>query len=319
MPTAGSPAPATGSCSSLRRTVALLAALATLLAGCGLGAGKSASGVSLTVTDGFGKKVLVLEDAAKTRGEDTVMRLLQRNAKVATRFGGGFVQSVNGVAGQTGARPLDWFYFVNGSEGSKGSASVRVRAGDRVWWDRHDWGAAMDVPAVVGSFPEPFLHGLGGKRLPVRIECSPPDAPGCKQVSDLLGKAGVVAARGGLAASFTKETLRILVGQWPAIREDPAAKQIERGPGTSGVFARMSPDGRSLALLDGAGHVARTLGAGAGLVAATSFEHGRPVWVVTGTDVRGLTDAAESLQSGVLRNRYALVTDRGKPLSAPER
>ena len=45
----------------------------------------------------------------------------------------------------------------------------------------------------------------------------------------------------------------MLVGLWPAIHEDPAAKQIERGPQTSGVFARMAPDGRSLALLDGAG------------------------------------------------------------------
>jgi len=48
-------------------------------------------------------------------------------------------------------------------------------------------------------------------------------------------------------------------------------------------------------------------------------DHGKPVWVVTGTDVRGLTDAAEALQSGVLRNRFALVTDQGRPLSAPER
>ena len=303
----------------MARRLLALAALATTVAGCGLGAGTSSSGVSLTVTDGFGKKVVVLKDAAKTHGEDTVMRLLQRNAKVATRFGGGFVQSVDGLSGKAGSSPIDWFYFVNGTEGSKGAASVRVRNGDRVWWDRHDWGAAMDVPAVVGSYPEPFLHGLGGKRLPVRIECSPADVPGCKQVSDLLGRAGVVAARGGLAASFTKETLRVLVGLWAAIREDPAAKQIERGPQTSGVFARMSPDGRSLALLNGNGGVARTLGAGTGLIAATSFEHGRPVWVVTGTDVRGLTDAASSLESGVLRNRFALVTDRGRPLSAPER
>ena len=54
-------------------------------------------------------------------------------------------------------------------------------------------------------------------------------------------------------------------------------------------------------------------------MAATSLDHGRPVWVVTGTDVRGLADAAEALQSGVLRNRFALVTDQGRPLSAPER
>jgi hypothetical protein len=40
---------------------------------------------------------------------------------------------------------------------------------------------------------------------------------------------------------------------------------------------------------------------------------------VTGTDVRGLTDAAQALQAGILKNRFALVTDHGAPLSAPER
>jgi Domain of unknown function (DUF4430) len=303
----------------LAKRLALLAALATTVAGCGLGAGTSSSGVSLTVTDGFGKRVVVLREDMKTHGQDTVMRLLQRNAKVGTRFSGAFVQSVNGLSGQTGSKPADWFFFVNGIEGSKGSASVRVHDGDQVWWDRHDWAAAMDVPAVVGSYPEPFLHGVDGRRLPVRVECSPPNAPGCKEASDLLGRAGVIAARGGLAASFTKHTLRILVGLWPAIRDDDAARQIEQGPQVSGVFARMAPNGRSLALLDGSGRVVRTLGAGTGLVAATSFQHGQPVWVVTGTDVRGLKDAAESLQSGILRNRFALVTDQGKPLSAPVR
>ena len=296
-----------------------LAALVTTVAGCGLGAGSSSSGVGLTVTDGFGKKVLVLKDGASTKGQDTIMRFLARNAKITTRYGGGFVQSIDGLSGKTGASQVDWFYFVNGAEGSKGAGAVRVHAGDSIWWDRHDWSAAMDVPAVVGSFPEPFLHGFDGKRLPTRIECSPANAPGCGDVSDELGKAGVVAARGGLAASFTKQTLRVLVGLWPAIREDLAAKQLERGPQASGVFVRMAPDGRSLALLDEKGHVARTLGPGTGLIAATSFQHGRPVWIVTGTDVRGLKDAAASLQAGVLRNRFALVTDQGKPLSAPAR
>jgi hypothetical protein len=302
----------------LTRRVLITAALATTVAGCGLGAGRTPPGVRLTVTDGFGRQVLVLKDAAKVSGSDTVMRLLQRNAKVTTRFSGGFVQSVAGRGGATGSSPVDWFYFVNGSEGSKGSASVRVHPGDHIWWDRHDWGAAMDVPAVVGSYPEPFLHGLDGRRFPVRIECSPPTVGGCQTASDLLGKAGVIAARGGLQASFTKETLRIVVGLWPAIRAEPAARQLEQGPQTSGVFVRMAPDGRSLQLLDGQGHATRTLGPGTGLVAATSVEHARPVWIVTGTDARGLADAAEALQAGVLRNRFALVTDRGRPIGAPD-
>ena len=115
------------------------------------------------------------------------MRLLQRNAKVATRFGGGFVQSIDGLAGgRSAGRQLDWFYYVNGVEASRGAAATRLRGGDRVWWDRHDWSAAMRVPAVVGSFPEPFVHGIDGKRLPVRVECAAPGSAPCRQVSQRL-------------------------------------------------------------------------------------------------------------------------------------
>jgi hypothetical protein len=151
--------------------LALLGALAALTAGCGAGAGEKPAGTRLTVTQEFGARAAKRLDAPKVSGSETVMRLLQRNAKVTTRFGGGFVQSIDGVAGgRSGGRPVDWFYYVNGVEASEGAAAKRLNPGDRVWWDRHDWGAAQRVPAVVGSFPEPFLHGIGGRRLPVRIE-----------------------------------------------------------------------------------------------------------------------------------------------------
>jgi hypothetical protein len=107
------------------------------------------------------------------------MRVLTRNFDVKTRYGGGFVQQIGGIAGgREGGRRVDWFYYVNGIEASTGANERRVTAGDRIWWDRHDWGAAMRIPAVVGSFPEPFLSGQNGKRLPVRLDCArAPSAP----------------------------------------------------------------------------------------------------------------------------------------------
>ena len=53
----------------------------------------------------------------------------------------------------------------------RGRRPSTVHGGDRVWLDQHVAGAATRIPAVVGSFPEPFLHGSDGKRLPVRVEC----------------------------------------------------------------------------------------------------------------------------------------------------
>jgi hypothetical protein len=92
----------------------------------------------------------------------TAMQALDREAKIETRYGGRFVQSIDGLGGSlTGER--DWFWFLNGYEGDRSAAEYRLRPGDVEWWDYRSWRSAMSVPVVVGAFPEPFLHGYDGK------------------------------------------------------------------------------------------------------------------------------------------------------------
>jgi Domain of unknown function (DUF4430) len=289
----------------------LTLAAALLAAGCGLGAGEGASDVRLTVTNQFGSQTLGEKTFSDVAGSETVIRLLERNFKVTTRYGGGFVQSVDGKAGgEAGDRPFDWFYYVNGIEAGKGSAATRVRAGDRIWWDRHDWGYAMRAPAVVGSFPEPFLHGIDGKRLPVRLECEEIGSPACTAAGKRLADAGIAAGNAVLGGTSAGRVLRVLVGRWPAMRRTPELQEIEDGPQTSGVFARMNQAGTRLSVLDPTGGTVDTLGAGAGLVAATrgKTEAGTEAatWVATGTDERGVLAAAQALEEGVLGNHFAL-------------
>jgi hypothetical protein len=300
----------------LAAVIALLVALA--LSGCGLGAGAKPAGTKLTITRDFGARSLRELDAPQVKGSETVMRLLQRNAKVTTRFGGGFVQSIDGLAGgHSGGRPVDWFYYVNGVEAPRGAASTRLRSGDRIWWDRHDWSATMRVPAVVGSFPEPFVHGIDGKRLPVRVECAAPGSAPCKQVSERLASYDVPAATGGLLTARVEETLRVLVGPWRALREDRAIQGLEKGPAASGVYARIARDGRSIATLDADGHTNRTLGAGTGLVAATQTGDERPIWVVTGTDDAGVASAVRAFEEGTLDHRFAVAVSNDLPVPLP--
>jgi hypothetical protein len=302
------------------------AALAAALGGCGLGAGPKATNTELLVSKDFGAEPLVQTDQPKSGGSDTVMRLLQRNApKVTTRYGGGFVQSIDGVSGgRRGGQPVDWFFYVNGIQADKGATSVKVHEGDRVWWDYHDWSATDDIPAVVGSFPEPFLHGVDGRRLPSRVECSEPRADACSTVAEKLTELGLPASRGGVGNSFVQDTLRIVVGPWRQIRGDSTVKLLERGPATSGVFARPATDGKSIALLNERGDVSRTLGAGTGLVAATRAKDGKeqvsdPVWIVTGTDDAGVAAAASALDEGALAGRFAIALSGGRPIGLPER
>ena len=299
--------------------LALLGALAALLAGCGAGSGKAPDGTRLTVTQDFGSRAQRQFEAPKVSGSETVMRLLQRNAKVTTRFGGGFVQSIDGSAGgRRAGRPLDWFFYVNGIESSQGAAAVRLHPGDRIWWDRHDWGAAMRVPAVVGSFPEPFLHGSGGRRLPVRIECADPAAAACDAVFKAMNALDIPAAKGGLGTAQVEDSLRVVVGPWVAARGDHALRQIEAGPARSGVYARPSADGRRIVALDARGRPVRTLGAGTGLVAATRAGDEPPVWAVTGTDDAGVAAAARSLTARALGRRFAVAVSGGRPVALPE-
>ena len=299
--------------------LALLVAAAVAVAGCGVGAGSAPPGTRLTVTEDFGARSLRRIDAPKVAGDETVMRLLQRNLRVTTRYGGGFVQSIDGLGGGVrGGRPVDWFYYVNGIEAPRGAASTRLHPGDRVWWDRHDWGAAQRVPAVVGSFPEPFLHGIDGKRLPTRVECADPAARVCDQVANRFTALGVPAARGGLRAAAVEQTLRVVVGPWRALRGDPVLDTLERGPQASGVYARISRDGRRIAVLDPRGRTVRTLGAGSGLIAATAAADERPVWVVTGTDDAGVAAAVRGFEEGTLDGRFALAVSHDLPVSLPE-
>jgi hypothetical protein len=295
--------------------VALLVAVAA--AGCGVGAGETPDEVRLTVTDRFGVRTLLERPAPEVRGEDTVMRLLQRNARVETKFGGGFVQSIDGLGGgRDGGRPVDWFYFVNGVLAGKGAAATEVRAGDRIWWDRHDWSVTNRTPAVVGSFPEPFAHGVAGDRLPTRIECaqSVPDA--CDAVQEKFTKLGIVA---GKALKGTSEAggdvLRIAVGPWRDVRGDSALRQIERGPRASGVYGRF--EGDEFVALDARGREARRLGRGTGVIVATRYEDGPPVWAVTGTDAAGVRAAAQALDESVLGEKFALAISEGLPVPLP--
>ncbi|MFI4984864.1 MAG: DUF4430 domain-containing protein [Solirubrobacterales bacterium] len=280
---------------------------ATLAASCGLGAGAAPSAVQLTVTRDFGSRVLSPRRAPRVQGQETVMSLLLRNDAVTTRYGGGFVQSIDGLAGgQEAGRPVDWFYYINGVEASKGAAATNVHPGDHIWWDRHDWSQTDDVPAVVGSFPEPFLNGIGGKRLPVRVECTAVQSDPCRTVTARLRARGVPAAIAAIGSGGGPSTLRVLVGIWTALDRDVAAREIGRGPRVSGVYASFSADGKTLTLLDQDGLAARTFTAGAGLLAATRQGEEAPVWVVTGTDAAGLELAARALHESVLQRRFAL-------------
>ncbi len=326
----------------------LLAALAA--AGCGLGPGAGVGTVRLTVTRDYGREP-VLRRSLDANESDTVMRLLEGSADVQTRYGGGYVHSIDGLAeAQRGGDPYDWFFYVDGSESAVGAADVQAKGGERIWWDYRDWAATNHVPAVVGSWPAPFADGVEGGREPVALECAgalrgslvlygrtkEPQVPWGGACA--AARAALEGAGARLASGSPKGAIRVLVGPWDRLREDPAARLVEQGPAESGVYADFraaagppsprradssSPgQGRAggsyeLVALDEGGGEARRLGPGAGLVAATSHYGGPPVWLVTGGTAAAVRSAARLLEAADLRDRYAVASEGGKATPLP--
>ena len=68
--------------------------------------------------------------------------------------------------------------------------------------------------AVVGAFPEPFLNGIEGKRLPVRVECATVSGNACSTVTAALRELAVPAAIAAIGSGGAPETLRVMVGPW---------------------------------------------------------------------------------------------------------
>jgi Domain of unknown function (DUF4430) len=301
-----------------RRVRLALAALVVMgvVGGCGLGPGQGTGAVTLNVTQNFGDRSIGAVNAAHVPGSETVMRMLERSFRVSNRYGGGFVESINGHSGTSAQR--DWFYYVNGAQAKQGAATTAVHRGDAIWFDLHDWRATNSIPAVVGSFPEPFKHGIGGKRLPTTVECAQDLQAACKRVASTLAAAGVPAASQLLGTGSGPDTLGVVVGTWRELAPEVAASLIEHGPSASGVYARFTEShGQRLQLLDPAGQVAATLGPGAGLVAATGDSSSAPTWLITGTDARGVAAAAAAVSEHSLHNRFALAVSGGRQIPLP--
>ena len=313
------------------RPVAAAAAAAMVLictvaaVGCGVGPGEAEEGqASLTVTRDYGTETLTTATLDDPTPSDTVVRFLDANAEIDTEYGGNFVSTINGLEGSTvSGGPEDWFFFVNGIYSEVGAGEAEVRVGDRIWWDYRRWSEAYRVPAVVGSWPEPFLHGYDGEVRPVVVECLAEDPAPCDEVAASLEDEGVTAEVEEVAEPVEHpDSLRILVGAWERLSSDAAARQLEGGPGESGVYVSIEScpgDGWNLDLLASDNRPRQSLDDG-GLVAAVRESDDEPTWVVTAATEDDLATAAALVDAETLADRYAVAGEPGGealPVPAP--
>jgi Domain of unknown function (DUF4430) len=180
----------------------VLVAVVLALAGCG--GGHTHGTATLWVTQDHGAHVLF---SGTVPAGLTAMQTLTRVQKVGTRYGGRYVQSIDGISGSL-SNEQDWFFFVNGIESGTGAAEVKLKPGDIEWWDYRSWkGSGMTVPVVVGAFPEPFVHGFqwakpgatikGGGALATLLQRLIPAGPNEIDISSTVPPDEAVAERQG--------------------------------------------------------------------------------------------------------------------------
>jgi Domain of unknown function (DUF4430) len=174
---------------------------AIVVAGCGSGVAAPPSGpraAIVTITRGFGQRTLT---AARAAPGQSALDALRRSAHVSSRYGGRFVQAINGLAGDQ-PNGMAWLYFVNGIQANVGAADYTLHPGDHEWWDYRYWNDLIQVPVAVGAWPEPFVHGYGGKRPGVQVT-----GPTCAaQLGAALRAAGAHIVRGASPFSVRVET-----------------------------------------------------------------------------------------------------------------
>ena len=290
----------------MRRAAALLLA-ALLLGGCGFGEGEERDGgAQVSVTRDFGHAELGAASTKTLREDQTVMRLMRSEFDIETRFGGRFVEAIDGLEGTGASGMRDWFFFVNGVESEIGAGEYELSPGDRVQWDYRRWDTAMRVPGDRGRVPRavPQRHegraaaGAGGVRR--------------RGVRPLPGRQGRARARRRCrrrarrwARPAPRHVTRLVVARWPRARIVRGGSTLEEGPQESGVFARFGEDGGTLELLDGDGEVARTVrpGDGTALVAALRPRADELVWLMTALDREGLAAGVRCAARGQVAQR----------------
>jgi len=266
------------------------------------------SSAKVVVTRDFGKVVL-LEKTIEIGEDTTALEALQQVAEVETKYGGGFVNAINGISSEyqgVNQQKKDWLFYINGISVSTGAKDYILRDGDIQHWDFHDWGFRQFIPAIIGCFPEPFLHGYGGVVYPTIIAYQDGWEKDAERIADRLSQLGVGSVStkniGELLAEERESSNLILLGNIDCQPVEELNQIWDR----LGFYVRFT-DG-SLKVFNQKGDCAAEYDAGAGVIQATQSPWNpmgigvcqNVVWTLSGLDEAGVNTAVDTLV-----NRYS--------------
>jgi hypothetical protein len=279
--------------------------------------------VRIVATEDFGSRV-VLDERATLPPGTSAMEALQQVADIETRYGGGFVNAINGVRSQFPTKD-DWFIYANGISMNRGAADYVLRDGDVLQFDLHDWGFRMFIPAIIGDLRGSLSNGYSGRVYPTVVVYEAGFREGAERLSGGLEELGVAeistVSADSLSSSDKQHSNLIVVGTGDC----SLISDLNRVWDRLGFFIRF--DDGAIVVYNSEGKPASEYGAGTGVVQATQSPWNpkgigvseNVVWMVSGTDRAGVESAIDALAEDfeALDNAFAAVVADGDVVRVP--
>lgn len=248
--------------------------------------------VTLRITKSFSQQpILHLSD--KTRPLN-VIELLKAHTDLKTGFGGGFVNSINGIQSVSkNGETKDWFYYVNGILAPVGAKQYQLHHEDMIWWDFHHWKEGISISALVGAYPHPFLGGYRGKKKKTVVA----HAEGFQALGQMWAEDlekhhvdNVQTAELSAMKDFTKSYL-LLIGAYKDLVKNKQTLKFFENADKLGFFVRFNSE-EKLELRYFDGKPAKKIDGGATLIAGKVGQNGA-VWIVTGNQSQSIKEISK--------------------------
>lgn len=252
--------------------------------------------VRITVCRNFGGEILK-DVVTEVEEGSTALLALQKVAEVGTAYGGGFINSVDGIAsrytGLASPEKKDWFFYVDGGMSPVGAAEYSVRRGDWLIFDFHGWEYSLFTPFLAGCFPYP-LRGVE--------EAAVAYVPGweeeAREIARALGEAGVECRAVSLEGGWERrggEGVIVLGEHLPLAELYPPWGEANANPRRWGLYAYF--EGEEMVVVDQAGRESGRWSQGVGLVEGVGPRLGEEgsFLAVTGCDAAGVEEAVRLL------------------------
>ena len=282
--------------------------------------------VRVIVTQDFGNK-LMLDEPVRIDGGGNAMDALIEVATVETKYGGGFVEAINGVRSQYSGTKVkrDWLFYINGTSASVGGRDYKLSDGDIEHWDFHDWSISAFIPAIIGDFPQPFLGGYQGKTLPTIVAYDKGFPEAAQHLVNKLKELEVENIHSRAAAELTTEDKKysnlILLGTQDFDLVSELNKNYKRlgfyACFENGKVTTFGPQGNKSQYQSSCGVIQATqnpwnpggLGAGKSVV-----------WIVSGISETAVRDSLTTLtrRFDELRYAFAAVIINGQTIKVPQ-